>query len=587
MYRVRFSLNEKNQRFMGGFQRRNKVLILGVGMLMFCVESGAQIMQTQTYQDATIDYIELDPTRYDFDFPIRADVLDSPNYTPNSTDLYYLKATYGSRYLSYRSTRSDNHGGLDFWNTIKNDGIAHSDANKYPIICMCDGVISETENGTDAAMEATSEGRSVQVTCDSNYQTIGSDIKINYRHLDSLWSTPWAAWNTASTTTRMNKGDTIGIVGESGSTSNVHLHLSIEGSHPDYGNAHLSAYRVFDPTKSSAVIGTLTSAKIELLADWPDSALFRVIWPFNMSINRFEFINDGFSSVFDVEEAYDQGSSTRDDHDVLNGFGVFSYQFNGKQTAKSRYDSEKPDIPAEYPASPQRDTNTTIWGYTHFPVTYDSIGFVYDFVVKGLPNVHSADNFIVKLSDVWGYTVQGNFAATLPVELVSFNARKEGAQRVKLDWETATETNNDHFDVERSQDGLEWYSIGKLKGQGTSISAHQYFHIDENPVFGQNYYRLKQHDFNGQCHYSSVRVIDLNDEETALHIYPNPTRDLLFVAGNSERLKVLELFDPMGQKAVVTYRQIEDNLVAIDLSSLKKGVYFLKAEGGSQMIQKI
>ena len=274
---------------------------------------------------------------------------------------------------------------------------------------MCDGYISQVIHGTDSAMELLSTGRSVQVTCDSSFQTLGNKIKINYRHLSSLGLLPTSADTATLGSISISKGDTIGLIGESGITSNVHLHMSTQTLHPIHGNVFINTARLFDPSLSPGILEPLHNAEIELLHDWSDSALFRVVWPYNQTINQFQFINGTDTVVFNKEDAYQTGSTIRDNHDCLPNINVYAYQFNGKQTAKARYLSEMNNIPAHYPASPNRDTNLVLYGYSHIPITHDSISFVYDFIIKNLSQPHQLEDFVIKLSDVWGYTVEGNF----------------------------------------------------------------------------------------------------------------------------------------------------------------------------------
>lgn len=367
----------------------------------------AQNFSTTSYRDTTIPFIEMDPSHYDFVYPIHSDILDSSGFTP-PTDGRYLQATYGHRYLSSTSAKSDNHGGFDYWRQHISNGVQYDENNLISIRCMCDGYISDIINGPDSLMELLGTGRSVQVTCDSVYQSFGDHIKINYRHLSALGTSASIADTLTSGTVQISKGDTIGIMGESGTTSNIHLHMSTNTIHPINGNAFVHTARLFDPTLSPWILAPLQNASVQLIHDWSDSALFRVIWPYNQTINQFEFSNDGDTLTFNKEEAYDTGSAIRDNHDCLPRFGIYAYQFNGNLTAEARYLNEMGNMPANYPASPQRDTNLTIYGYEHIPITHDSISFVYDFILKDLDPSHQPENFSVKLNDVWGYVVEAN-----------------------------------------------------------------------------------------------------------------------------------------------------------------------------------
>ncbi|MFK7923473.1 MAG: T9SS type A sorting domain-containing protein [Bacteroidia bacterium] len=377
-------------------------------LLVFC-----QLLPTNSYRDISLPYIELNPSLYNFDYPICADLLDSASFNP-PVDGLYLLATYGHRYLSTRTHKTDNHGGFDYWADQTCDGVDYDKNNPIAILCMCDGIISDVIEGVDSVLELTATGRSVQVSCNESFQGWGSGIKINYRHLSALGGLAALA-DSSLNTVSISKGDTIGIMGASGLTSNVHLHMSTQTTHPIYGSAFVHTARLFDPFRHPNVLQTLQNASIELLQDWPDSALFRIAWPYNQTITRFEFRNEAFNFVFDKEAAYDTGSAIRDNHDCVPGIGVFAYQFNGKQTAFSRYQNEKSNMPAVYPASPQRD-GLPLYGYDHHPILNDSIAFVYDFMIKNLPPSHNPDSFKVKLSDVWGYVVEGGIESSTAIE---------------------------------------------------------------------------------------------------------------------------------------------------------------------------
>lgn len=376
-------------------------------IIIFPLLGFGQKMSTSTYRDLSIPYIELDTGRYDFAHPLYSDMLSSSSFYPPKNGLYII-ASYGHRYLSSRTLKSDNHGGWDFWSTLDYNGTSYSSNSPAPIICMCDGIISQVIHGTDSAMELLGTGRSVQVQCDSSSQVFGDSILINYRHLSLLGNKAFQAFNTTSSVS-IQKGDTIGTMGASGHTSNVHLHLSTQAIHPIYGSTFVNTARLFSPHKHPSVLEPLSEAQLKLLHDWPDSALFRIILPYNQTINRIEVENKAFNAVFDFEEAYSTGSAQRDHYNCIPGFRLFAYQFNGKRTAKYRYDLEKSKMPAEYPASPQRDTNLAIYKYMHIPIVYDSVAFVYDIVVHNLPAGHDSSDFVIKMSDVWGYTVEGSW----------------------------------------------------------------------------------------------------------------------------------------------------------------------------------
>lgn len=95
----------------------------------------------------------------------------------------------------------------------------------------------------------------------------------------------------------------------------------------------------------------------------------------------------------------------------------------------------------------------------------------------------------------------------LPIELMEFNVSfsEDGN---KIIWITASEINNDYFTLERSTDGINFYTITQVKGAGNSTTTIEYSYIDRNPENGVNYYRLSQTDFDGNFEVFKTIAID-------------------------------------------------------------------------------
>jgi hypothetical protein len=101
--------------------------------------------------------------------------------------------------------------------------------------------------------------------------------------------------------------------------------------------------------------------------------------------------------------------------------------------------------------------------------------------------------------------VLSSTTAPLPIELVSFAAGCTGNNE-QISWSTASELNNDYFTVERCDDGINFNSIGRVNGSGTTSQTHNYSFSDPNPVLSSTYYRLRQTDYNGVTTTSNVIV---------------------------------------------------------------------------------
>lgn len=139
--------------------------------------------------------------------------------------------------------------------------------------------------------------------------------------------------------------------------------------------------------------------------------------------------------------------------------------------------------------------------------------------------------------------------AVVPVELTSFYAERKN-QSVSLHWTTASESNNDFFEIQRSPNGTDFVRIGKVAGKGNSSVPLDYSFLDEHPQPGNNYYRIKQVDFDGYSAYTKIVSVFFGSAASSIKIYPNP------VAGNSiffefpelpEENTVIEIFDIAGK----------------------------------------
>jgi hypothetical protein len=139
----------------------------------------------------------------------------------------------------------------------------------------------------------------------------------------------------------------------------------------------------------------------------------------------------------------------------------------------------------------------------------------------------------------------------VPVELTSFtgSAMQDG---VLLNWTTATELNNQGFDIERSTSTEDWTKIGYVPGYGTTTEPNSYSYLDGNVATGTYYYRLKQMDFDGQFTYSSeIEVlVDLSPSNFELfQNYPNPfnpTTTIQFQVPEAGDVSIV-IYDMLGQ----------------------------------------
>lgn len=180
---------------------------------------------------------------------------------------------------------------------------------------------------------------------------------------------------------------------------------------------------------------------------------------------------------------------------------------------------------------------------------------------------------------------------SLPVELIAFTATlNQGI--VLLNWETASETENDGFWVQRSQDGLNWENIGWVDGALNSSEHVLYSFEDRNPLLGNGYYRLKQVDMNGAHEYSPIRMV------TNGNIFSGQEMLVINESSGYQNSFALYFAEPIDGEVHITitaingaviydqtYSSDSEEWIVITLNrALSTGVYVVKA---NRQIEKI
>lgn len=179
----------------------------------------------------------------------------------------------------------------------------------------------------------------------------------------------------------------------------------------------------------------------------------------------------------------------------------------------------------------------------------------------------------------------GNPDDVVPVELTDFTGQY-AENMVTLHWETATETNNKGFDIERRIDAG-WERIGFVEGNGTTSEVSRY-RFEDHPVSksGKVYYRIKQIDYDGTFSYTQELVITLQAFKYALlQNYPNPFNPataISFTVPEAGRVR-LSIINSLGEEiAVLINDEVDAGYHSVELngSNLSSGVYFYKLEAG-------
>ncbi|MCW8805786.1 MAG: T9SS type A sorting domain-containing protein [Ignavibacteriaceae bacterium] len=172
----------------------------------------------------------------------------------------------------------------------------------------------------------------------------------------------------------------------------------------------------------------------------------------------------------------------------------------------------------------------------------------------------------------------------LPVELTSFTATAtvEGAL---LNWVTATETNNHGFEIERSEDAMEFYTVAFVQGAGTSTESREYIYTDNVEFKGGEtfFYRLKQVDLDGRVEYSDVvEVIFDVPKDFVLHQnYPNPfnpSTTIKYAVPKTSQVSI-KVYDMTGQEVASLVNEIKETgtyEIKFDARNLASGIYIYR-----------
>lgn len=198
---------------------------------------------------------------------------------------------------------------------------------------------------------------------------------------------------------------------------------------------------------------------------------------------------------------------------------------------------------------------------------------------SGMPTINVI-NDVIDVTYVDGLLT---LLAPLPVTWLSFHAKAEGKE-VFLTWSTASEQNNEGFDVQRSTNGRDWTTLGFVAGAGNSNRENHYSYTDKTiSVIQPYYYRLAQMDYDGTIEYSPVRVVELSNlHQAVVNVFPNPAIDQITISFSEPTATsgTARFYDQKGR--VVSEKVIapQTNNYNTSVSELPAGMYLLEVKVG-------
>jgi hypothetical protein len=183
-------------------------------------------------------------------------------------------------------------------------------------------------------------------------------------------------------------------------------------------------------------------------------------------------------------------------------------------------------------------------------------------------------------------TLNTALVTVLPINLVKFGAyKKEG--NVNITWESNSESNFSHYEIEHSTDGIVFTKIGLIPAKGQVVSNYEFIH--KSPAYNKNYYRLKMIDTNGQIKYSDVVVAVIGAGGKTI-VAPNPAADKVQItvangfAGNIP----VKLYNLQGQVINIMGIKTGSNTLEFNVSNIPAGNYWLEMQvNGTKVTERI
>jgi hypothetical protein len=187
------------------------------------------------------------------------------------------------------------------------------------------------------------------------------------------------------------------------------------------------------------------------------------------------------------------------------------------------------------------------------------------------------------------FEITGPTNAALPVTLVNFWGKRLDESNALLNFSTSSEKNNKGFEIEKSEDGFNFQSIGFIKGAGNSATMKYYSFTDTKAVKDNLYYRLKQMDEDGRSDYSKIIKIEMNDLSSSLFAMYYQTGNVsgLNLQINTDNAIQGRLYSQDGK--LLREISLKSGWQNLDMSELPKGVYLLEVteKGGRKQVEKV
>ena len=353
--------------------------------------------------------------------------------------------------------------------------------------------------------------------------------------------------------------------------------MTITGYYPQ----RESEIRFWSPNVNSGVANVIADSSN--VPFYPNKGTADVFFPISRPvIGRSQSFNHLFVAFSATSGEYWPGSSNIDSTSYYAGFFIYTPDGGNNWTLPEKFTPQTPLRDWRYisiaPINPVSNNLCTV----HMVAQVDS--------VPG-SNINASPPMPVSVTAQYYHI--STVPILVPVELVSFTARLN-EQNVILNWQTATETNNQGFEIQRkimqSNTESDWEIIGFTAGKGTTTEPQSYsFSDDVSKLYAISFvYRLKQIDFDGSFEFSEEILVEymiLPKEYELLQNYPNPFNPIttIYYSLKERGTVLLKIFNALGKEIKTLVKEQQDAgtyKLEFDASSLSSGIYFYVLKTG-------
>ncbi len=184
--------------------------------------------------------------------------------------------------------------------------------------------------------------------------------------------------------------------------------------------------------------------------------------------------------------------------------------------------------------------------------------------------------------------IEISFSNVVPVSMLQFDANRNGKSN-HLTWTTAQEINVDRFEVEFSEDGKNFKSIGRLQATNQTTGKQNYRYIDNRTTTGIHYYRIRSVDRDSKYSLSEVRSVR-NLGYASLSVFPNPVINQINLEIDLEKTEnAVYIITDLSGRRVQTGRlnlNAGSNRMPVSCGNIPKGTYILTLQLNNETLVK-